>query len=169
MSIPPTIVVDACVAAKWFLTRDEELIEEATAILHRYAEGAVALVGPDLLRIEVAAVLSAASRVSRARLTAPEAARAISDFLDLGLRFDGGSEHLAEAHLLAHGYGISFYDALYLAVARHHRATFVTADLRLYRQIGALPGVCWLADGIDDAPARPAAFVPPSGRPGRRS
>ena len=44
------LVLDASVAAKWFLPRvGEPLADEALALLRRYAEGEIELIVPDLL------------------------------------------------------------------------------------------------------------------------
>ncbi len=60
------VVIDASVAAKWFLpSANETLVEEAVALLKRYARGKVQFVVPDLFWAELGNVFWKAVRGRR--------------------------------------------------------------------------------------------------------
>ena len=68
-----TIVVDASVAAKWFLpAKGEMLTEEAFGLFRRYAIGEIRFVVPDLFWAELANVLWKAVRRVRCSKAAAE-------------------------------------------------------------------------------------------------
>jgi predicted nucleic acid-binding protein len=118
------IVVDASVAAKWFLAEEDTPL--ANALLH----GTDKLVAPDLIRIEVHAAITRRFRKGEA----PEAdvrqgCRDWADMLGEGLITLFPSEQDDQAALdlslqLKHPY----QDCLYLALAERLHATLITAD-----------------------------------------
>jgi predicted nucleic acid-binding protein len=137
------IVVDASVAAKWFLA------EEDSPLANALLRGRDKLAGPDLLRIEVHAAITRRFRNGEA----PEAdvRRGCQDWLDLlgeGLitLFPSAQDDAAALDLavqLKH----PFQDCLYLALAQRLQAPLVTADPKflgkavpLYPQVRPLRG-----------------------------
>ena len=50
------------------------------------------------------------------------------------------------AYRLVHEHGCALYDGLCLALAQLLGIPFITADRKLYRRVGHLPEVIWLAD-----------------------
>ena len=61
-----TLVLDASVAAKWFLpSAGESLTDEASALLKSYARGRLRLLVPDLFWIEFANILWKSVRQGR--------------------------------------------------------------------------------------------------------
>ena len=61
-----TLVVDASVAAKWFLpSAGETLTDEAAELLKRYARGQIQFVVPDLFWAEIANIFWKAARQGR--------------------------------------------------------------------------------------------------------
>ena len=120
-------VVDASVAIKWFVPEVHH--EAARRLLH---EG-FKLLSPDLVRAEVGNVLWKKWR--RGELSAGEAVAILRDFgrFPLSIRT---SESLVEgAWAVAEGFGRSFYDGLYVALALETGSSLVTADSRLYNAL----------------------------------
>ena len=138
-------VVDASVAAKWYLV-DKEDRPSAVALLNDSASGTVDLVVPDLIHAEVPSVIIAATLGRRPRLTPAEARQAIADFLDVPIDSVATIELIADAVSLVHQHGGAFCDALYLALAVRLSIPFITADRRFYQRTAQLPEVVWLAD-----------------------
>jgi len=89
---------------------------------------AVALV-PDLCFLEVGSVLLKQCRADR--LTIEEAAQLLIEIQAMPLRSVESAPMLAEVFDLATEYGLSVYDAAYLALAKQQRATLITADQQL--------------------------------------
>ena len=121
------IVVDACVAIKWFLPEDGS----AQALdLFRNSE---ALIAPDSIRSEVAGAVT--KRVRRGELTDAEARQILAMWLDAlkegVLQTVAALEDLREAGNLSLQLQHGLPDCLYIALARRTGARLVTADERM--------------------------------------
>jgi predicted nucleic acid-binding protein len=136
-------VLDASVAAKWFLPPiGETLVARALDLRDNYAQGTVSLVVPDLFWPELGNILWKAVRVGRIpREPADKAVKAISELHlptipCLGL--------LGEAFSIAVTFQCTVYDAVYVALAVLSSRTLVTADERLANALAAHFPVRWL-------------------------
>jgi predicted nucleic acid-binding protein len=121
-------------------------VEQALALLAGFARGDLHLVAPEHIRSEVPAAFFAATRRATPRLSVDRARRAIDHFLAIGVQTYGDDDLIRNGALFAERHGISYYDALYLALADRMAARLVTADARLYRRISMHPNVIWIAD-----------------------
>lgn len=120
------IVIDACVATKWFLP--EPFSDAAEMIL---AENDIRI-APEHILVEVGNTLLRAYRAEAITLDhAREALSALAQIVQL----QATHEIAAAALDIAVRIGCTHYDALYLAAAERWTATFVTADARLVRQL----------------------------------
>ena len=130
-------VLDASVAAAWLL--EQQASSRADLALSRLEEDA-ALV-PQLWHLEVRNCLLVATR--RARLTAGTAAQRLEALRALLIRTDSQPD-LAVALTLAERHSLSFYDAIYLELAKRHAAPIATLDKTLAQAAAAqgLPLVC---------------------------
>ena len=79
-----TLVVDASVAAKWYLP-DEDYADQASALLGHFRQGKIKLVAPEQIRYEVPSAITVATRGRAPRLTLEQGRRAIEEFLALDL------------------------------------------------------------------------------------
>ena len=123
-------VVDASVAAKWFLP-GEPLSSEARAVLHEIRDDPRGFLVPELFMNELLAVLARMHGV-----TAADVAEAISLVEALGLhRVANGHDLLATAAELAVDWGLSGYDATYVALARLVGGAWLTADRRAANRV----------------------------------
>ena len=133
MSVPPVLVVDASVAAKWHLT-DESHTREASLLRDHFDEGRTNLTAPALIRYEVANTLHSAVRAGR--MDSQEAAREFTRFLSYDIHDSSDSDELIlAAQEIALDIGASVYDAMYVAYAALHGYDLVTADEQLVRQM----------------------------------
>jgi predicted nucleic acid-binding protein len=136
-------VIDASVAAKWFLpSAGEPLAEEALRLLGGYAEGQFRFVVPDLFWVECANVMWKAVR--QGRWTRSEAEEAILILKDRSLPTTPSLELLEDAFTIAATFRRSVYDSLYVALALRSKAEMVTADVRLANALAAHLPVKWL-------------------------
>lgn len=136
-------VIDASVAAKWFLpAADEPLIDEALEMLEGYAKGRVRFVVPDLFWAEFGNILWKAVRQGKCTRGAAEAAIAATKSRRLPTV---PSETLVEqAFAIAATYNRTVYDSLYVALAVDLRAQLITADEKLANALAAHLPVKWL-------------------------
>ena len=138
-----TLVVDASVAAKWFLpAAGETLTHEAQHLLKSYSQGHLRFLVPDLFWAEFANILWRSVRQGRwPQASADHALRALRD-----RRFPTVSSYtvLEEAFVIASAFSRTVYDGIYVALAVTSKTQFVTADERLANALAAHFPVKWL-------------------------
>jgi predicted nucleic acid-binding protein len=136
-------VLDASVAAKWYLpAAGEPLAEEARTLLRRYVGGEIGFVVPDFFWAECANVLWKAmrqGRISRSAAGVGAATLASHNFPTTASR-----NLLNEAFRLATTFHHSVYDCFYVALALRSQAPLVTADEKLANALAAHLPVKWL-------------------------
>jgi len=138
-----TLVLDASVAAKWFLpSPSETLRDQAFHLLGQYANGELRFIVPDLFWPEFGNILWKAVRQGRCSRTVCDGA--ITAMRDRKLPTFSSQELLHEAFTIATEFGRTVYDALYVALAVVFKAQLVTADERLANSLAAYLPVKWL-------------------------
>lgn len=136
-------VLDASVAAKWFLPAEgEPLAQQAGDLLELYANGSLDVLVPDLFWAEIGNLFWKAS--IRQRWSSSDAAQALHLMRDLRLPTLAHHPYLPAAMKIADGTGRSFYDSLYVAVAAQTGRIFLTADEKLANALGAGFPITWL-------------------------
>jgi predicted nucleic acid-binding protein len=137
------VVVDASVAAKWFLPgKEEALADQALELLDKYDKKEVRIVVPDLFYVEIASAIWKAVRVGRV----PQA------FGDQALVLLTQREFptvpslklLDKAFQIATAFERTVYDSLYVALAVQTGSQLITADERLANSLAAHFPVKWL-------------------------
>jgi len=138
-----TVVVDASVAAKWFLpSHEESLTREAARLLEVFVETQIRFIEPDLFWAELANLFWKAVRQQRWRREAAEAA--LKAMLERDFPTVSSRSLLEEAHAIASEFDRSVYDALYVALALRAQGELITADERLANALAAHLPVKWL-------------------------
>ncbi|OHB61793.1 MAG: hypothetical protein A2Y76_08025 [Planctomycetes bacterium RBG_13_60_9] len=126
-----TLVVDAGVAAKWFLPEPN-----APAAL-RLLDGRRRLAAPDLIHAEIGNI--AWKLHSRGVLDRDEASAMIEHFLSMPLEIHDSMLLLAPALEIAIATRRPVYDSLYLALAVELGGTVITADERWVKVLADSP------------------------------
>lgn len=125
-------VVDASVALKWFIEEPDS--SEAIALRDGHTLRQSILVAPDLLIYEVANAL-----LHNARFSESETARSIQALYNLQIELVAPTEELTLAAIrLATRHKLTFYDALYVAVAQQVGTELITADRHLLHRVSPL-------------------------------
>jgi len=136
-------VIDASVAAKWFLpAANEPLTDEALELLKQYANGRVRFVVPDLFWAEFANLLWKAVR--HGRCTRRSAESAIAALKNRRLTTVPSQALVEQAFGIAVAFERTVYDSLYVALAVDLRGHLITADERLANALAAHLPVKWL-------------------------
>ncbi len=126
---PPTLVLDASTATKWFVKEDDT--EKALSLRDAHQEGRITLAAPDLLVYEVGNALNYNPKVSTSNLTG-----AVRGLLDLELDLvPPSAEYSSHTVKTARKFSISAYDASYIALSDMMATYLVTADRRLYEKL----------------------------------
>jgi predicted nucleic acid-binding protein len=122
------IVLDASVAVKRFAS-GEPLVKEASAVLDHVERAPDDFVVPELFMNELLAVL--AKFGDKARV-----AEAMTLVEELGIpRVGNGHQLIQAAAEVACDWGLSGYDATYVALARLSGAKWLTADARAVKKV----------------------------------
>ncbi len=137
------IVVDASVAAKWFLpAKDESFADEAMELFRGYAHGENRFIVPDLFWAELGNLLWKAIRQGRCSKRMAETA--LASLHEQKLPTTSSIILLDMAFRIATAFDRTVYDALYVALAVHSKAYLITADERLANSLAAHFPVKWL-------------------------
>jgi predicted nucleic acid-binding protein len=136
-------ILDASVAAKWFLRGAAEgLIEQSTALLRDYIGGKVTLAVPDLFWPEFGNILWKATKQTRVSLQ--HAAEAIKLLRTYGLLSYPTEMLIEDAFSIAAKFDRSVYDSVYVALAILQNMPLITADERLVSSLSPHVPVMWL-------------------------
>jgi predicted nucleic acid-binding protein len=136
-------VLDASVAAKWFLPpTHESLTNEAQRLLHDYVGGSLRLLAPDLFWAEFGNILRKAVR--QRRLSRESAEEAIKSLGERDISTTPSRSLLKDAFTIAAEFDRTVYDGIYVALAVVSGAPLVTADERLANALAARLPVRWL-------------------------
>jgi len=138
-----TVVVDASVAAKWFLPSNEEsLTSEAARLLDMFVETQIRFIEPDLFWAELANIFWKAVRQHRWRRESAQTA--LKAMLERDFPTVPSRSLLEQAHAIASEFDRSVYDSLYVALALRVQGELFTADERLANALAAHLRVKWL-------------------------
>ncbi len=136
-------MLDASVAAKWFLPSDwESYSTEAAQLFKRYEKDKLTLYVPDHFWIEMANVLVQAA--CHKRWSQSEARRALEALQELQIRTFATRRFLPLAIRLALDFDHAVYDCVYVALAMAMHCIFITADEKLANKTAAKLPVKWL-------------------------
>ena len=125
------LILDASVAVKWFTM--EPLRDKALIIRDKYVNGELDLEAPSLLYYEVANALR-----YNPRFGIEEVRSAVRALEDLAITIYGFKGELASRAVeLAYRFGITVYDAAYVALAAMRNATLYTADKEVVMKVSS--------------------------------
>jgi predicted nucleic acid-binding protein len=138
-----TYVLDASVAAKWFLPGDQESLKsEALTVLHEYAAGRLRLVVPDLFWPEIGNILWKASRMGR--MSKSSAMQAIDILREQSIPTYSSFSLFHDAFTVATNFDRTVYDSTYIVLTVQVNAIFLTADERLANALASRFPIRWL-------------------------
>ena len=121
-------IVDASLAVKWF--SEEEGTEKALLIRQKHIEGETILIAPDLIVYELSNALRFKPGFDHDKVN-----RAVEDLLNMQVELIGPTRELINASSeLAYHYGITIYDACYIALGQLLGIRIYTSDRQLYQQ-----------------------------------
>lgn len=135
-------VVDASVAAQWFFPEEHTEVAESLLEIAK-----IELLAPDLLHVEIAALLR--ERARRGEIDAGTAERVLEALCKSPVDLTSSSDLAQHALSLALREGIGLQDAFYLALAMQAGCPVVTADPRFLDLLQGGPfaqHVVWIAN-----------------------
>lgn len=137
------MVLDASVAAKWMLPRaNEDLVDQAEALLAKHTIGDIEFVVPDLFWIECGNLLWRAIR--RKRCSQAFAERGLKKLQELRLITVSSTDLITRAFSIATTCHSTVYDSVYVVLAMSSGMDLVTADDKLVKTVGSRFPVRWL-------------------------
>jgi len=128
-------VLDASVIAKWHFR--EEFGDLAYSLLVSARAGKCQIVAPDLVLYEFASIVS--KKLRAGMISAEDGQDILLKFPLAPLGLLPAVDFAPSALEAARETGATYYDSVYLAVARATKATLVTADRELVAQVRSTP------------------------------
>lgn len=122
-----TWVVDASVAAKWFVPEHDS--DRAALLVQPH----VSLIAPDLLYAELGSVFL--KRVTRGDISSDQCATAFRKLMLMPVVTEAMSGLTGTAYRVATETGRSFYDSIYLALALIRDVPLITEDQRFWNAL----------------------------------
>jgi predicted nucleic acid-binding protein len=124
-------VLDAPVAAKWFVHRRDNDRELALSIRDRHISGLCRLILPEFALVEIGNAIRHSERAGES-----DGAAALDALRDLGVEIHPLSwDLLRKANALSWAYNIALYDAAYVALAERLGFPLLTADEGLLKKM----------------------------------
>jgi predicted nucleic acid-binding protein len=136
------VVLDTSVVLKWFYGKGEEDRNKALDFMRRHLRNELQIHAPDLLLYEVTNVLVHKPGIGRE--VAQMSLDALKD-IKLAIHWPG-EEGMKISAGIAIDFGISVYDASYVALARTLEAPLITADKKLVQKAGQTDDVVLLSE-----------------------
>lgn len=148
----PSYVIDASVAVKWYL-HDEDYVDQALAIRSDFAADLIGLVAPAHIGFEVpSAILNATrqrigSNTRVLRLGESTGQQLIREFLSLSFPTFATADLIEAGYVIGREAGCSYYDGVYIALARSLKLPLIHAEPR-FRRITPelLPQQVWIEE-----------------------
>jgi predicted nucleic acid-binding protein len=120
-----SIVVDSSVTVKWINQEEEKLLEQADKLLMDVRSGSVSLLAPELSKYEIGNALL------RKNLELEQAYVSLGTIYQLPITFVPESEELSrKTYKIASEYGVTYYDASFIALAEQQGAVLVTDNFK---------------------------------------
>lgn len=136
-------VLDASVCAKWYLPpANETFVNESLSVFEGYSRSRVQLLVPDLFWAELGNIFWKAVRAKK--MSPASAETALDSALRLGIPATPSASVAREALAIATAFDRTFYDAVYVALAKISGIPLLTADERLANRLAAYFPVRWL-------------------------
>lgn len=135
-------ILDASVAAKWFVRHREQDVDRAISLRDGHLAGRLQLVVPAFALLEILNAVRYAPRAAE-----PDGAQAIELLEALNIQTEHLSwEVMRKANAIAWAYKIAIYDAAYVALAEHLGLPLITADEALLNKMKGHSIVLRLSD-----------------------
>ncbi len=137
-------VLDSGVVAKWF--NEEDYSKVAVRFRDLYINGIIELKEPPILPFEVANTIN-----RNLQLSSEDALKAASSLCTLvhnSIELPCADD-MKDIMQIARQLGITFYDAVYVHLAKKYDATFITVDDELYEKVRKIIKAFHLAEALE--------------------
>lgn len=119
------IILDSSVVIKWIISENEKYLEQADKVLDRIKSGSLKCYAPELLKYEIGNVM-----ISK-QCTTSYINLAFKTIYSLPIGFIACDLKLAyETAIISKESSITFYDALFIALAKKIKANLITDNIK---------------------------------------
>lgn len=128
MEKTPLIILDTSVIIKWFT--NEENTDKSIEYRDKYIDRKIEIIEPDLLLYEISNALRYNPNFKEV-----DVMNALESIFDLGIEIITPTRKLLyDAIEISYKYGITDYDATYIALSRELSGKFITSDKKLFEK-----------------------------------
>ncbi len=118
--------IDASIVVKWLNQNNEESTTQALSVLEGCYKGAYSLLAPELCIMEVSNALLRGKGLSGKKLE-----KAVDLLFIIPIQYVSLTQDRTQSSILiSESSGMTFYDALYVAIALEHHAPLITANVK---------------------------------------
>jgi len=119
------IILDSSVVVKWIISENEKYLEQADKLLEKVKSGSFKCYAPELLKYEIGNVMiSKQCTTSYINLAFKTIYSLPISFITCDLRLAYHTANISKES------GITFYDALFIALAKKLKATLITDNIK---------------------------------------
>ncbi len=123
-------VLDASIALKWFFPQEKNS-DIARRILSETKRGKIRVIVPQIFFFEIVNVIK-----TKSKSTPNDVLEVIDKIFSLQLESEEADLHLlSKANFYAQKFGLSIYDASYVATAKINEAILITADEKMVKKV----------------------------------
>ena len=142
VAIMKGFVLDTSVVLKWFSEFGENDLPQAIQLRQALLEGSVLFTVPELLFYELSNAL-----LYNPSLSSKDVREALDSVIDMGLVVKGVDKRvMADAISIAFKYGVTVYDAYFLALSRTERKPLIIANYKFAENVKASKEILRLSD-----------------------
>ncbi|NOZ68158.1 MAG: type II toxin-antitoxin system VapC family toxin [Deferribacteres bacterium] len=137
-----TYVLDTSVIIKWFSEYNEDDLDKALILRTRILQDKCSVIVPALMFYELANALR-----YNTRFTDEDVKDAVKSVIDMGFSVkDLEASVIARAVEIAFRYGVTVYDAYFLALSQIEKKPFITADYKFIKRIRGFKNIMRLSE-----------------------
>lgn len=128
-----TVILDSSVVFKWFYFKNEDSVETAKSLYRKTVSGYFHVLTPELLLYEIINTFKFRTEIDAILLE-----EILKELFNILIFIKLDSKDYINAYEISKKTNNSIYDSIYIALSEKYRASFITADKKLYETLSSL-------------------------------
>ncbi|MHB1274607.1 MAG: type II toxin-antitoxin system VapC family toxin [Candidatus Humimicrobiaceae bacterium] len=128
-----TVILDSSVVFKWFYFKNEDGVETAKGLYEKTISGYFHVLTPELLLYEIINTFKFRTEIDAMLLE-----EILKELFHILIFIKLDSKDYINAYEISRKTNNSIYDSIYIALSEKYKASFITADKKLYETLSSL-------------------------------